>query len=56
MLAAGQNKPVTEFTEQLDVSKEDRDTGHYALPLSFQSKRHQSPEVESNELHLLALL
>lgn len=42
MLAAGQNKPATEFTKPLDVSKEDKGTGHYVLPLSFQSKRHQS--------------
>lgn len=34
MLAAGQNKPATESTEPLDVSKEDKVTAYYVLPLS----------------------
>lgn len=34
VLAAGQNKPATESTEPLDVSKQDKETDHYVPSLS----------------------
>lgn len=50
MLAAGQNKPATESTEPLDVSKEDKDTGHYVLPLSVRLSK-----VKATNLTILLL-